>query len=125
MSLSGKIAYLEITDFNNKGEIINKEIPKDKKVIVMVQASWCGACSEFKPIYQKFADNHSDEIFCATIQIDGDRESEKQLGKNLDKIKKIKFIPEMLLFSDGSCKKLLDKKLSSKTEKSLEKFALQ
>lgn len=52
----------------------------------MLQANFCGYCTDSKPDFQKFANNN--KIFCATIQGDGKEEGEEELSKRLSNIYK-------------------------------------
>ena len=96
------IAYLEDFDFDNEGTLINDEVPKDKPVVIMLQASWCPHCTVAKPAFQDFANKNKDTVFCATIQADGERESEKQLGKKINTLKEnFRGFPDYLLYYKG------------------------
>ena len=76
------VGYLEDSDFDQNGSIINPEILSMKMpVVVMMQASWCPHCKSAIPAFDEFAGLSQGKVFSATIQSDGDRESEKALGK--------------------------------------------
>jgi len=79
------VAYLQASDFDSNGNLINPEIPKNVPVVVMVQANYCGFCSQAKPSFQKFADENKGRVFCATIQGDGEEEGETKIRENLNK----------------------------------------
>ena len=79
--LNGPLAYLQVTDFDDNGNIINTQIPKDKPIIIMLQASWCGHCTHAKPAFQSFANNNVDTVFCATVAADGTQPGEKELAQ--------------------------------------------
>ena len=83
------VAYLEIHDFDKSGNLVAKKLDK-RPVLVMVQAGWCGACAGAKPEFQRFAD--MGVVDCATIQEDGSRETEKELGEMISLIYPEKFI---------------------------------
>ncbi len=85
--LNTPIGYLEDQDFNDKGILINPEIPRNIPVVVMIQTSWCPHCTNSKPAFQEFADQNKGKVFCATIQADGDKPSEKILGKRVKMLK--------------------------------------
>ncbi len=80
------VAYLEVSDFDQNGNLTNPKI-KNKKVIVMAQADFCGYCTKAKPAYQDFAKKISNrgDIVIATIQGDSKNEGEK-FGGLLQKI---------------------------------------
>jgi thiol-disulfide isomerase/thioredoxin len=83
-----EIAYLEDFDIDKDGELINKMIKnKTIPILIMIQTSWCHFCRKAKPAFQEYSDKTSrKEVFCATIQCDGERKSEQILGKRVSKI---------------------------------------
>lgn len=83
MTTMDNVAYLEDSDFDKNGNIINPDIPRNIPVVVMMQASWCPHCKHATPDFDKFAELSQGKVFCATIQSDGERESEKVLGKRI------------------------------------------
>lgn len=95
------ISYLELHDFDDNGVLIAKEIT-EKPVMVMLQAGWCGHCQASKSEFQKFADMGI--VHCATIQEDGSRPAERELGKLIPRIYPDNFVgfpSYMLLFPSG------------------------
>lgn len=80
MYLKYPIGYLEDIDFDQSMNLTNEKL-YGKPLFIMIQADACGYCAEAKPDFQKLADNNI--INCATIQSDGERESEKLLGNNI------------------------------------------
>ena len=88
MMYLNKVAYLQDSDFDIKVNIINKNIPDNIPIVIMLQAEFCGYCTKAKPAFQEFADNNKDKIYCATIQGDGKEKGESELGKRLSKIYK-------------------------------------
>jgi len=117
------IAYLEDMDFDSSGNLTNKDIPKDIPVVIMLQTSWCPHCTNAKPAFQKFAEKHQGKVFCATIQADGDRESEKKLGK-AERIKNgikpnFRGFPDYVLYENG---KNLNKEIKGRSLESLEEY---
>ena len=95
MFLNDPVVYLVDSDFDSSGNLINKDIPNDKPVMVMIQAGFCGHCTNAKPAYQEFANKNKDKVFVATIQADGKEPEEKELGKRLNS-----FLPEFRGFPD-------------------------
>lgn len=57
-NLNYPIFYLTSSDIDYKGVLINKNIPKDIPVLVMIQNTGCKYCTLAKPEYQKLADNY-------------------------------------------------------------------
>lgn len=90
------VGYLENQDIDNEGNIKMNKITsknnsfgfkknKHKKILVMVQANFCGHCTNAKPAFQKLAYENND-IFCATIHGDSNNESEKKLKDRIGEI---------------------------------------
>lgn len=84
--LNKPIYYLQRSDFNDNGDLVNPVIPKDKPVIIMLQAAFCGYCTQSKPAFQEFANKNAGKVFVATIQADGTEKGEKELSPLLQKI---------------------------------------
>jgi len=90
------IGYLENDDFDLHGNIKMDKIEsqnggfgfktgKHKKILVMVQANFCGHCTNAKPDFQNFADIDND-VFCTTIEGDSNKEKEKGLSDRLKSV---------------------------------------
>lgn len=121
MSLTFKkpIAYLEDQDFDKNGKLINP-IPNNIPVVIMLQASWCPHCTVAKPAFQQFADKNKGKVFCATIQSDGERDSERNLGKRINMLKaNFQGFPDYLLYIGGN---VVDKEVEGRDVVSLERF---
>jgi thiol-disulfide isomerase/thioredoxin len=113
------IAYLENDDINNSGQLVNPNIP-NIPVVVMLQASWCPHCTNAKPAFQNFANKYENKVFCATIQSDGDRATEKELGNRSSKIiPDFKGFPHYALYINGN---LVQKEIQGREVEDLEKF---
>ena len=122
MSLDFKkpVAYLENQDFDEKGNLL---LSINVPVVIMLQASWCPHCSTAKPAFQQFADEVEGKVFCATIQADGERNSEKELGKRVSVLKKgFRGFPDYLLYING---KAVNKEITGRDVESLKKFAFE
>ena len=120
--LDKPVAYLEIQDFNQKGELIGEGIPKDIPIVIMVQASWCKLCTSAKPEFQAFADATKGHVFCATIQVDGERKAEKELGKQIKVLKPtLRGFPDYLLYKDG---KRIDREIEGRGVRHLRDFSM-
>ena len=83
-----KAEMLTLNDNNYK-----EKLNKNKKIVVMFSAKWCGACKEMKPIYQEMAKNYKGEVVFAAIDTD---ESE-----NVASLYNIESIPTTILFENG------------------------
>lgn len=116
------VAHLENTDFDSKGNLINPQALQYPIMVVMAQSSWCGHCKTAKPAYQEFANKkNGSNILVATIQVDGERPSEKALGKRIgDIIPGFRGFPEYALFKDG---KFVTSNISGRGVSDLERFA--
>lgn len=115
------IAYLEDMDFDSKGNLVNKDIPTDVPVVIMLQTSWCPHCTSAKPAFQQFANKYKGKVFCATIQSDGDRASEKKLGERIktDIKKNFRGYPDYVLYENG---KNVNKEINGRSLASLETY---
>ena len=116
--------YLVRGDFDNNGNLINKDVPKNIPVLIMMQSSKCPYCVDAKPEFQIFVDQaNKKRIFCATIQTNGYKEKEKEikLGRHMQKIiPKHKGVPEYLLYFNT---KLIGKKdTPGRSAKDLKEF---
>jgi thiol-disulfide isomerase/thioredoxin len=95
------IGYLESSDFSDSGDLIGPL--SSKPLLVMIQGSFCGACTKSKPDFQKLADEGS--IACMTIQLDGARQTEKDFQTTgiINSIyPKLETVPSYILFVNNS-----------------------
>ena len=119
--LTVPIIYLKNSDFDKKGNLIDPNIQKDKIVIIMIQANYCGYCTIAKPDFQEFANeisNNNSKYICATIQGDG---NDKKLAKRISKIyPNFQGYPSYIVYKDG---KYLQDYQGERDKKSLKKFA--
>jgi len=118
--LTKPIAYLEDPDIDKNGDIINSEIPTHIPVVIMIQATWCPHCQNAKGSFQDFANKNKGKVFCATIEANGERKSEQELGKRVSSfIKDFRGFPHYALYING---KLQDKEIEGRSVQHLEKF---
>jgi thiol-disulfide isomerase/thioredoxin len=100
--LNKPVAYLQDSDFDSEGNLINPDIPSDRPVVLMIQAVFCGYCTEAKKAFQEFAETYKDKVFTATIQGDGKEKGEKELSARVGKIKPgFRGYPDYVLFKGG------------------------
>lgn len=93
------IAYLEDHDFDLGGKLL---VSPGRPVFVFVYASWCPYSMETLSSFQEFSRNKEGEVLCAAIQVDGERYSERMLGKRINKIMpELRGYPEFVLYRDG------------------------
>lgn len=117
------IIYLETTDFNKMGELINPYF-KDKKVIVLLQANYCQFCTDIKPFFQKAANKYHPTVIFATIQADGERTGEREFSRILDYIKPgFLGFPDFVKYVNG--KRINDNGPSDRDYKSIVEYALK
>lgn len=96
------VAYLQDFDFDDSGNLVNPKIPKNVPVVIMVQANFCGYCTQAKQAFQEFADKTQGNVFCATIQGDGQEEGEPELAKRLQTIDpNFRGFPTYFLYKGG------------------------
>lgn len=106
------VYYLQRNDFDDNGNLIVPEL-RNKKVIIMIQANYCGHCTNAKGDYYKAAKyikeleknggtSYQNKVVFATIQADGEEDGEKELNQILDKIKPT-FVgfPDYVLYVNG------------------------
>ena len=68
-SFNQNVAYLQNTDFNEKG-VFTKNIGDNTPMLILLQAHWCGHCKKMKPQFQAAANEiieNKEDIFMATI----------------------------------------------------------
>jgi thiol-disulfide isomerase/thioredoxin len=116
--LNKPVGYLTITDFDQNGTLINPDIPKNKIVIIMIQANFCGYCTQAKPAFQEFAKNKN--VIALTIQGDGNEKGEKELSAILNKIDPtFRGFPSYVAYKNG---KYLKSHNGGRSAKDLEMF---
>jgi len=99
--LKHPIGYLERTDFSDSGDLIGQL--GGKPVFVMIQGSYCGGCTASKPDFQRLGNDGT--VTCMTIQLDGDRQSEKDIQSSgvLNNIyPNLETIPSYILYVNGN-----------------------
>lgn len=120
--LNKPVAYLQVSDFDDNGNLINPKIPKDIPVVIMAQASWCGHCTSAKPAFQNFANENQGKIFAATIQNDGKEKGEPELAKKLNTFfPKLRGFPSYFGYKNG---KFVKEHEGGRDKDSLQKFAM-
>ena len=85
--LTPPVAYLDTTDFDEDGNLINKQLVESNlPVFIMIQAIFCGHCTRAKPWFQEFAQQNVGKVICCSIQGDSDMKSVKELTGRIHKI---------------------------------------
>jgi thiol-disulfide isomerase/thioredoxin len=120
------VGYLEIADFDQNTGFLQGNLAQTP-TLVMIQAGFCGACARSKPEFQKLGNEVLTSVPAVegggasaqgekvnstttshprfnvmTIQLDGERESERMLSNILDKIAPgVTSVPVYILFIKG------------------------
>jgi thiol-disulfide isomerase/thioredoxin len=119
--LKKPIAYLINDDFDKDGNLVHPKIPKEIPTVIMIQAKFCGYCTQAKPAFQDFASKMNGKIFTATIEGDGEQPGEKELGSRIKKIDPtFRGYPHYIAYKNG---KFLKTHTGGRTVDELEKFA--
>jgi thiol-disulfide isomerase/thioredoxin len=120
--LKKPIAYLTNNDFDENNNLVNPRVPKDIPTIIMIQAKFCGYCTQAKPAFQDFAAKFdgTGKIFIATIEGDGDQVGEKELASKIKKIDpSFRGYPHYIAYKNG---KYLKTHNGGRSMSDLEKF---
>lgn len=98
MELHRPVGYLEKQDFTADGNLVQglRGIP----IFVMIQSRRCPHCQTAKPAFQQLAD--SNIVKCMTIQVDGDRPSERALGQMIrENYPEVLGYPSFMMYAKG------------------------
>jgi thioredoxin 1 len=82
-------ATVDVTDGNFEEEVL----ASDKPVLVDYWAEWCGPCKMTAPILDEVADEYTDKLKVAKLNIDDNPNTPPKYG--------VRGIPTMMLFKDG------------------------
>jgi thioredoxin 1 len=80
---------LEVTDSTFETEVLQADEP----TLVDFWAEWCGPCKMVEPVVEEIAEEYSDKLQVARMDVDGNRNTPAQYG--------IQGIPTLILFKDG------------------------
>lgn len=115
------VGYLEDTDVNDQGVLINPEIQSTIPTILMIYASWCHYCKDTLPVVQSFVDQNKGNINVLAIQADDERPSVKALASRLKSTyPQFAGYPTFIYYKN---KKPTKKQLKQRTLAGLEEFA--
>lgn len=81
---------LHVSDESFEEEVLNADGP----VLIDYWAEWCGPCKMIAPILEELADEYSEKITIAKLNIDDNPETPPKYG--------IRGIPTLMLFKDGN-----------------------
>jgi thioredoxin 1 len=68
-------------------------IQADRPVLVDFWATWCGPCLMIAPILEEIADEYTDQVTVAKVDVDVNPQTPAQFG--------VMGIPTLILFKDG------------------------
>lgn len=102
MSYLTGVGYLEDEDVDQKGNLINPEIPTNVPIILMIYASWCPHCEHFLPTMNQFAEQNRDKVCVLAIQADDSRPSVQALASRIKTMyPDFRGFPTILKFKNG------------------------
>lgn len=103
--MSDKI--VAVTDSSFEEDVIKATKP----VLVDFWAEWCGPCRAIAPVLDEIAEEYSESLVIAKVNIDDNVETAHKFS--------IRSIPTLLLFKDGN---IVDKTQGQKTKSQLMEF---
>ncbi|MDP3013503.1 MAG: thioredoxin [Candidatus Subteraquimicrobiales bacterium] len=98
--MSGKT--IELTKENFESEVLKSNLP----VLIDFWAAWCGPCRILAPVLKEFAEEQSNKIKVAKVNVDENQELAVKYS--------IMSIPTLLFFKDGEIQKKLVGAVSKK-----------
>ena len=86
--MSSRIVH--VSDESFEEEVLNSDHP----VLIDYWAEWCGPCKMIAPILEELAEEYSESVKIAKLNIDDNPETPPRYG--------IRGIPTLMLFKDGN-----------------------
>ncbi|MCY0876481.1 MAG: thioredoxin [Firmicutes bacterium] len=87
-----RMATVKVTDAN-----FSQALQGDKPVLVDFWATWCGPCKMMAPVLEELANQYSDKITVAKLDVDENPQTAAKFG--------IMSIPTLVLFQNGQAVK--------------------
>lgn len=72
---------------------LQEKINNGEKIILKLEASWCGPCKMLKPIFEKVSNENTSEVQLYTLDVDINREIAISLG--------VRSVPTIKVFNNG------------------------
>jgi thioredoxin 1 len=78
-----------VTDATFAEQVLGSATP----VLVKFEADWCGPCKVMKPMVDEIANEYSDRLTVATVDVEANQQTAYRLG--------IRAVPTVVLFKNG------------------------